>query len=757
MIEESWILYMGTFPPRECGIATFTKDLTSAIDKKLPFNFKTKILALNKNSTNIYNYPDNVIFQLDDVNIEEYMETAKRINQNPQIKLVNIQHEFGIFGGIYGNYLIPFLELLQKPVAITFHSVLPEPDDTLKQVVQSIAKKVSCIIVMTPKAVEILQNDYGLKTKIKVIPHGIPTVPFSSKKEIFQDKFLLTSFGLISSSKGYEYVIDSLPEVVKKFPNLLYLILGETHPVVRRNEGEKYRNFLESKVKELGLQNHVKFYNKYLTIEEIIKYLRNSDIYISPSLEPRQITSGTLSYALGCGVPAISTPFLHAKDIINHERGLLTKFRDPSSFTEAIIKIFSNPGMQVQMKKNAYAYTRNMTWPNVALSYLDQFKIYMDNKFDENLPEIKLNHLTTLTDDFGIIQFANHDAPDINSGYTLDDNARAMIVAAKHYKVYKDEHSLKLINTYLDSLSHVQQPGGKLLNLVNYQKKVSEFSDDAHGRGLWALGYLMSIPEIAPILKERAQHIFNKAINATDKITSPRAVAFIILGLYFYQQVNPSSENKDKISTFANHLISLYRDNVSSEWQWFEGSLSYSNSKLPEALLYAYLATGEKEYLQVAKTTLDFLCEVTFENNFFIPVGQNGWYVKKGQKAYFDQQPVDTASMVQTLTLAYEISKKEEYKEKAITAFHWFLGNNSLRQMIYNEDTGGCHDGLGEFSINLNQGAESTISYLMARLTLENKAIDLINLPPNLLVPLTEAFNSKKNILDTDDRNISRL
>lgn len=750
---------MSTYPPRECGIATFTQDLTKAIDKKLSSNFKTKILALNKNSTNIYNYPDNVIFQLDDVNIEEYMETAKKINQLPQIKLVNIQHEFGIFGGTYGNYLIPFLELLQKPVMVTFHSVLPDPDDTLKQVVQSIAKKVSCIIVMTQKGVEILQNDYDIKTKIKIIPHGIPTVPFTPNKEIFQDKFLLTSFGLISSGKGYEYVIDSLPEVVKKFPNLLYLILGETHPVVRKNEGEKYRNMLESKVKELGLQNNVKFYNKYLTIEEIIKYLRNSDIYLSPSLEPRQITSGTLSYALGCGVPAISTPFLHAQDIINHERGLLTKFKDPSSFTEAIIKILSDPAMKEQMKKNAYAYTRNMTWPNVALSYSNQFETHINNKFNNDLPEIKLNHLTKLTDNFGIIQFANHDVPDINSGYALDDNARAMIVAAKHYQIYQDQHSLNLIATYLNSISHVQQEDGSLLNLTNYKREITEFSDDAHGRGLWALGYLISIPNIPIDLKNHAQQIFTKALHIADKITSPRAVAFTILGLYYFQQVNFSSKNQERIKKFADHLVSLYHDSASPEWQWFESSLSYSNSKLPEALLYAYLATGENKYLQVAKTTLDFLCETTFENGFFIPVGQNGWYVKKGQKAYFDQQPVDTASMVQTLTLAYQISQNKDYQHKAITAFHWFLGNNSLKQMIYNESTGGCHDGLGEFSINLNQGAESTISYLMARLDLENEInfVNQTNLPSNLIAPLTEAFNSKKNILKANDRNISRL
>jgi glycosyltransferase involved in cell wall biosynthesis len=299
-----WILYMATFPPRECGIATFTKDLTKAIDKKYSPKIKSKILAMNRSGISIYNYPKNVIFQIDDTNIQEYIDVAKEINKTDAIKLVSIQHEFGIFGGENGSYLISFLEILNKPTIVTFHSVLPNPNDRLKKVVQAIAKKVACIIVMTGKGIEILREDYNITTDIVVIPHGIPSVTFDKnikeKSKIgFEDKIILSSFGLISSGKGYEYVIDALPEVVKKFPNVLYLILGQTHPIVRKQEGEKYRNSLETKVKELGLQNNVKFYNKYLKLSGIIRYLKASDIYISSSINPNQITSGTLVYAMG--------------------------------------------------------------------------------------------------------------------------------------------------------------------------------------------------------------------------------------------------------------------------------------------------------------------------------------------------------------------------------------------------------------------------------------------------------------------------
>lgn len=721
------MLYMGTFPPRECGIATFTRDLSRAIDKKSPPLIKGKILALNRNSTEIYNYPKKVIFQIEDNDIQEYVEVAKKINNTDSIKLISIQHEFGIFGGNYGDYLIPFLEIIDKPVIITFHSIVPSPDKRLKKVVQSIAEKTACITVMTEKGVAILRKDYNIKTDIVVIPHGIPTISLTPSikakaKMDYKDKILLSSFGLLSKGKGYEYVIDALPEVIKKFPNVLYLIIGETHPVVRKNEGEKYRVFLEKKVKKLGLQKNVKFYNKYLKLREIIKYLKATDIYISPSLDPRQITSGTLAYAVGAGKAVISTPFLHAKDMIHSKRGiLLTKFKDSKAFAKSIIKILSNPELKESMEKNAYSYSRHMTWPNVALSYLKVFNKYTSiPKSEKNLPKVNLRHLARMTDEFGMIQFANQIKPDVNSGYTLDDNARAMIVCSMHYNIFRNSSKLKLINTYLDFIKYVLQSDGKLYNFVDYNKKINleHWSEDAHGRALWSLGCLISLKSIPLKLRNEAEQIFNNALNTAKNIKSPRAVAFTIIGLYSYNKAKPSSKNISKIRRLASYLVSLYEKYSSDGWRWFEEYMTYSNSKLPEALFYAYLATKNKKYLETAESTLKFLSSITFENGIFAPIGHNGWYFKNGKKAYFDQQPVDTASMVQTLSLASQITKKEKYKKDAFTAFNWFLGKNYLNQVVYDEFTGGCHDGVGEFSVNLNQGAESTISYLIARLTL---------------------------------------
>ncbi len=377
------ILYMGTFPPRECGIATFTRDLTTAMDKKFSPLIKSRIMAMNDNSTATYNYPKNVLLNIDDNDISEYIKAAKKINKMDSIKLVNIQHEFGIFGGTHKDYLNVFLDTINKPAVITFHSILPEPDSKLKKVVQCLAKKSACFVVMTENAVEILRKDYRISSPIEVIPHGIPTVLFGSnakeKKKIgYKNNIILLTFGMLNAGKGCEHVIDALPKLVKKFPNLLYLIVGETHPIVRQNEGEKYRNFLKKKIKELGLQKNVKFYNKYVKLSEIVKYLKATDIYICSNSDPNQAVSGTLAYAMGCGRVVVSTPFVHAKEAINLKTGILAEFNNSQSFEDAILKLLLNPDLKEKMSRNAYSNTRHMTWPNVVQSYMEVFNKYAE-------------------------------------------------------------------------------------------------------------------------------------------------------------------------------------------------------------------------------------------------------------------------------------------------------------------------------------------------------------------------------------------
>ena len=727
--DSNIILFVGSYPPRECGIATFTKDLTNAIDNKFNPHIKTKILAMNNNGLNIYNYPKKVIYQLSDSEREDYINVAKKINQNDSIKLVCIQHEFGIFGGEYGEYLIDFLKNLNKPNIITFHSIIPQPDEKRIQVVKNISENVDEIIVMTKKGVDILKEEYKIKTKIKIIPHGIPTVSFEkqkkAKKEIgYNDRIILSSFGMINSGKGYEYVIESLPEVVKKYPNLLYLIVGATHPVVRRNEGEDYRNKLGKIVKDLGLEKNVKFYNKYITLREIIKYLKATDIYISSSLTPEQITSGTLVYAMGCGRATISTPFLHAQDAINNERGiLLPDFENSESFKEAILKILSDNNKLKEIEQNSYSFSRHMTWPNVAISYGESIRefLYMPDIYFEKLPRINTRHIRKMTDNFGMIQFANYTSPDINSGYTLDDNARALIVAGKLFSKSRNKVFLKMIKTYLNFIRYVLNYDGKLFNIVSKDKIVDKnsWSEEAQGRAIKALGYISSQNSIHSNIKREAINLFTLSLNGANELKAPRALSSVISGLYYFNKEKYSQKNVELIKNFSNKLLILYELNKEDNWKWFESSLTYSNCKIPRALLHAYIATQDKKYLNIGLESLDFLLSKTFENKTFVPIGQNGWYKKEKRRSYFDQQPLDAASMVETLTLAYNITNKPEYEKNSLRAFNWFLGNNTLNQVVYNEQTGGCHDGLGKESINLNQGAESTLSYLSARLMLE--------------------------------------
>ena len=729
MIEEpNVVLFVSTYPPRECGIATFTQDISSAVEKKFYPHLVSKILAMNSNSVNIYNYPKKEIYQLSDSERKSYKKLAQKINEDPSIKIVVVQHEFGIFGGHFGEYLLDLLKNIDKPKILNFHSILPKPEPKRKNLLKNLAENVDEFLVMTQAGVEILRKTYEIKIPIRVIPHGIPTVEYESQKKAKEDlgfagKIILSSFGMMSINKGYEYVIEALPEVVKKYPNLLYIIVGATHPNVRKHEGERYRNFLARKVKERELQRNVKFYNKYVPLDEIIHYLKATDIYICSSLTPEQITSGTLAYAMGCGRAAISTPFLHAKDLITPDRGRLTSgFKDSEGFKNALLELLSNKEKIKNMEETAYEFTRHMTWPNVALAYGETIKKYLPipETFFEVLPEINIEHIKKMTDDFGIIQFARYASPNPNSGYTLDDNSRALEVVSQLYTKTQDPKYINLARIYLNYLNHVQDRSGRFLNFVSRFRKINlkSLEEEAHARAVQALGILISLQTIPKEIKKQAEELFFRSLPVSIKIESPRPAASIIKGLYHYNKEFYSESTINKIDKLAETLISIYDHNVEQGWEWFEKELTYANSKLPEALLYAYMTTRKNRYIEIASQSLRFLMSKTFEDNMFIPIGQNGWYKKGKERPYYDQQPIEVDSMVSTLALAYKLTRNPIYEKKALIAFQWFLGRNTLKQVIYNEKTGGCLDGLDEQNANLNQGAESTLAYLNARLVM---------------------------------------
>ncbi len=732
--KKSWIVYLSTFPPRQCGIATFTQDLTNAIDQMFAPLVESKIVAMNLTEVTNFPYPDKVILQISQPREEDYVNAASKLNRLKQVKLVNIQHEFGIFGGEYGSFLLLFMEKLNKPIVTTLHTVLPSPDKKMLTVVQRIMKYSKGIIVMTRYSKEILVSDYGLDpARIQVIPHGIHAVSYRTGEYAkstlgFSDKLILSTFGLLNPGKGIEYIIDALPLVVKRFPNVHFLCLGATHPIVLKEEGESYRNFLTKKVYELGLSDNVSFYNTYLDLNDLLKFLEATDVYLSSSLNPNQTVSGTLSYALGSGRPVISTAFAQAKEDITDKVGILIDFKNPRSFTDAIIKLLGSDELRLQMGKNAYFRTRHMTWQNVTLSYLKYFAQFVPELTlgQRKLPSIKLTHLAKLTDDFGIIQFAKLTEPDISSGYTLDDNARALIVATLHYKEFGTPSSLKLASIYLNFLYLVAKGDGLFDNYVNLKRAIDdtrnqqEYSEDASARALYALALVSITEQIPSRFRIKAHSLFDTSFQKNVAFSSPRAIAFYIKALNCLFSKWKEPEVLAVLRYHCEQLVTLYEKSHSQDWEWFEHYLTYSNAILPEALLLGYKITGERRYLEVSKKTLNFLIKHTFKNSQYIPIGQSGWFPKGKARAYFDQQPEDTAATVGTLNVMFQVTNEKHYKELGYAAFNWFLGDNVLGQVVYDRTTGGCYDGVGEKSINLNQGAESTISYLLARLSFKD-------------------------------------
>lgn len=734
--EKMWIVYLTTYPPRKCGMATFSADLVESFDQLFVPREETKVIALNTDVLQTYNYPHKVIFQISENKPADYIATAQKLNKMPYVKLISIQHEFGIFGGNYGDNLLVFLQEIRKPIVITFHTILPNPPEEMKRVVCKMIERAERLIVMTNISKELLETVYGAPTeKVKVIPHGIHPLPYTDGKEAkatlrLTNKRVLSTFGLLNRRKGIEHAIAALPKIVEAYPNAVYLVIGVTHPVVLKHEGEVYRNQLIEETYRLGMQNHVLFYDKYLETDELLKFLQATDIYLSLSQNPDQAVSGTLTYAIGAGRPVISTPFMQAKEMITPEVGALVDFGDSEGISRKILSLFGNQEQLVNMSKNAYFRTRGMTWPNVALSYMREFIELSPElaKKEKNMPPIKLQHLNKLTDDFGIFQFAVLAEPDSTWGYTLDDNARALVVTSWYHQMYGGQIPQRLAKVYINFLEHSSKARGGFENYftgdkhVHHSRNTGENLEDANARAMWSLA-VAAASELPVNIKERAKALFKKQCDMHKDITSPRAAAFCIKALTAWLARGADGKASGLLTKYADFLLNLFNQNTSDDWQWLEETMTYSNAVLPEALLLAYKITGNYDYYKAGKAALDFLVRQSFQGELCVPVGQAGWLKRGGAKQLYDQQPEEVSALVLALHTMFNLSGDRFYIKKMEGAFSWFLGNNILNLVVYSHMTGGCYDGLGERQINLNQGAESTISYLLARLVIESKPL----------------------------------
>ncbi len=762
MNKQLKVLFIGTYVPKECGIATFTYDLLNSVFGE-DNDVHCEVIALNDPSET-YNYPEEVVFQIERDNIEDYYLAADYINQS-DVDIVCLQHEFGLFGGDAGDYIFALLSEINKPVITTMHTVIREPELEYRVSTEKLIRYSEKLVVMSQTAVDMLKDVYEAPgEKIEVIFHGVPDCPFNNcdkyKKMLnLKGSPLVLTFGLLSPNKGIESMLEALPDVISEYPDLIYLILGATHPMVKKKHGEAYRQDLKNKVSELGLENNVVFHDKFVEKEELCNYILASDIYASPYLSREQIVSGALTYAIGMGKAIVSTPYWYAQEMLSDNRGLLVDFGDTDGFKKSLLHLIENPEECNNMRKKAYDFGRKMTWKNVGEGYNKVFskalKKYnahhkVQNRFNflpNQLPEVKLDFLQLLTDDVGIIQHTNLGVPARHYGYSTDDVGRALVALTQLINSEeKAEELWKLITTYMSFLEYAQTDTGHFHNFMSYRREFldEKGSEDTLGRAIYGLGHVVSCSYLSKNIRTLAHNLVSTSSPEMDNLSHPRAKAYTMCGLYeilrtgidadefgsifnsrrdTFKSVDSFIEKDTFESIFVNHadsLVDLYETNHKEDWNWFEPTVTYSNAKLSESLLLAYNYTKDRTYRKIGLATLDFLTEIQWRGDFFDTVGNKGWYSYDGQKPLFDQQPIEAGYLTQAYVSAYEIVREKRYLELAKYSFEYFLGRNHLRTVMYDYSTGGVCDGLNSDGMNCNQGAESVICLLMA-LTSLNK------------------------------------
>lgn len=729
--------YIGTYPPRECGIGTFTQNLVHSMVSSDAFdNLNAEegfVVAINDHEIN-YEYPKEVKLTIAQEQQTEYLEAANFVNLSGA-DLCILEHEFGIFGGQSGVYILPLLHRLKIPFVVTLHTVLQAPSYNEKAILSEICKMASKIVVMSHKAIEFLLDIYKVpEDKIAFIEHGVPEIYFDhelARKEFkFVDKKILLTFGFIGRNKGIETVIKSLPAIIEKHPNALYLVLGKTHPNVLRHSGEEYRNYLQLLVKKLNLSDHVIFLNEFVDQTELFKYLAACDIYITPYTNEAQITSGTLSYALGVGCAVLSTPYWHATELLDKGRGRLFDFNNSDQLSMILEELLSQPEELMKIKKKAFAYGKLITWPKTGAKYLALTQQVLSEPGTAHekreaiidlllLPPFLLTHIKRLTDDTGIIQHAKFGIPNLKEGYCLDDNARALLMVLMCYKQKKDPLALEIMPVYLSYIHYMQRKNGLFGNFLSFSRNFLDDvgSEDSFGRTIWALGYLLgNAPNDA--YYQTGRLVFFEASPNFEKLKSIRSIANTMIGICYYLKSNPSDDSMmERLRNLAYKLITQYKDHRTPKWHWYESLLAYDNGILPLALLHAAELLNEEEIRNIAMESMDFLTSVTMKDGYLSIIGNKEWYQKNGKRSVYAQQPIDALAMVLMYHQAFHLTRDKEYLNKLFTAFMWFLGENDLRMSLYDFETKGCCDGFENYGVNRNQGAESSLAYLISHLT----------------------------------------
>jgi len=731
------IAFVATYPPRQCGIGTFAANIVEAVGQHMHGRLSSFIVAVDDSDGQI-KYPEQVKYTLKQHDNADYVRAAEFLNYR-QVRAVSVQHEFGIFGGRDGVYLLDLMRELRSPIITTLHTVLREPTPSQRAVMEEIIVLSNLLVVMSERAIDFLQDVYEAPgEKIRLVHHGVPEVPLVEparyKRQFdMEGRETLLTFGLLNPGKGIEYALRALPPVVERYPNLCYVILGATHPNILKEHGESYRLSLQRLARDLGLQRNVLFSNRFVLKEELCAFLKATDVYLTPYLNKEQITSGTLAYALGAGKPIVSTPYWYAQELLADGRGVLVGFRNPTEIGDALLDLLSNPARVMDVRAKAYEFSRRMTWREVGRRYLSTFREAISTARVRasmpdvslrqtlpitGLPRARLDHLMRLTDDTGILQHARYAVPDRGHGYCTDDNARALVVASKHYDLFRDDNAERLLNTYLSFVGYAQRPDGLFHNFMGYNREFMDEvgSDDCYGRALWGLAYAMYRAPTAYF--DLAKELFERALSHLETLNL-RGRAYACLGLYYYLQCYPEADDVvEKLDRLATMHMNQYDEVADEGWPWFEDVLAYDNAVIPQSLFIAYEVTGKESYRDVAQKALDFILRTCDRQDHLSLVGCKGWHVRGEERAAFDQQPIDACGLVEACKVAFRLTGDQRYIRYMRMAFDWFLGVNDRSHPLYNFKTGGCADGLTAEGVNRNQGAESTLCCLLALLTL---------------------------------------
>lgn len=734
--KKAPILMLTTFPPRECGIATYSQDLMSSVNNAFGSSCAIGICALYDSKHPLGESGD-FSYRLNTDVAESYDDLASKINDSENIKMVMIQHEFGLFNGCSDRF-INFLKSIQKPVIVGFHTVIPDPDPEFITHVTAIASCAKALTVMTNSSRNILIDNYGIDaSKINVIPHGTHLIKHKNKLKLklkygLEGKTVLSTFGLLGPGKSIETTLDALPKIIIEYPNVMFLILGKTHPTLVKNDGEAYRDFLVDKIKDLKLEGHVKFVNEFLPLNSLLEYLQLTDIYLFTSKDPNQAVSGTFAYAMSCGCPIISTPIPHAKEFLSENKGLLFNFGNSEQLSDHIRILLNDKNYRKNLGLNGLHASAATSWENSALAHADLFQKFtpaMELKHQKS--DIKLDHVHRMTTDVGMIQFSKLNHPDISSGYTLDDNARALIVICEYYKLTKNEDLMPSLMKYLRFILKCQRIDGRFYNYVNEKQQFTNQNEcvnleDSNGRAIWALGHLLAIEHLVPSRYLRAfncaRDCFEDFMPNASEFNSPRALAFLIKGIALSGLIQSDAAYNVVMRQMGSKLIALYKHESTNDWKWFEPYLTYGNSVLPEALLDIYRLTKIESYKVAAFESFNFLLNHLFVADKFSVIPNKTWFYRGDdlkECSLAGQQPIDVAYTILAFKKFHGHFPNEGYDHKMELAFSWFMGNNHLNQIVYNPCTNGCFDGLELENVNLNQGAESTLSYLLARLAFE--------------------------------------